>query len=239
MISSDKHTLVNLSRIWVGVSILISFLPALVVPETAALAWIISIGLLWIRANHVYINESYTAFCSINLLIIASFFSIISLSFGIVIGTQILGWTLALSVLAGLATPVLVYAAYQAAKKCPPLKLYEVRKGRIYPKAITRKVNIIVIGASTGAISLIAPYINGSETVAIFLMLFVPASSVLLVFYARHIIADLQYLKQEEHRLEKRYTFGNLEEIQAWRNRAWAPRLFRYFYTKVQLALRQ
>ena len=194
----------------------------------------------WLRSKHAYINESFTKFHDNNLFILISFISVISIAAISDIGLSMLDLPLLHSIAISLISPALMIAFYYQSKyrMRPPMN-YEVVGNRIYPKRAHQHVSPVAIGAATVLMAFSMPFLQESTGFAIFLILLLPAVSTLLMFYARNTIADLQQIKSEERRLGIRYTFGNLEEIQAWRNRAWAPRLFRYFYTKLQSAFGQ
>jgi hypothetical protein len=194
----------------------------------------------WLRAKYTYINESFTRFYDGILFILISFISFIFFGATAYIANSVFGMRMPYSIALGLSLPALMVACYYYAKhKTPAPSSYEIRNNRIHPIQNPQRASPLAIDAAVAVSSLLIPFLQDSNLYAVFLILFLAASSLVVMFYVRNTIADLQQIKSEERRLGIRYTFGNLEEIQAWRNRAWAPRLFRYFYTKVQSALDQ
>ncbi|MBJ7223504.1 MULTISPECIES: hypothetical protein [unclassified Brenneria] len=240
MRTADLYSLIIITRLFLILIGVLCFtvsnlLPSLSIPMLALF------GLaFWLRAKYTYINESFTRFYDGILFILIFFISSIFFGATTYIANSMLGMSLSSSITLGLSLPILMGAYYFYAKyKIPAPSSYEIKNNRIYPIQNPQRASPLAIGAAVAISAVLFPFLQGSTLYAAFLILFLAAASLVVMFYARNTIADLQQIKSEEHRLGIRYTFGNLEEIQAWRNRAWAPRLFRYFYTKLQSAFGQ
>ncbi|WP_143515251.1 hypothetical protein [Pseudomonas putida] len=101
---------------------------------------------------------------------------------------------------------------------------YEIRDGRVHV-APRKETYVPPVWTAMGTLGggAVIPLMDEYPTVTLVISMTMPA---IVVMGAWRTVAGLAHLRAEERRKGVRYTFSNLEEIQAIRARSWAARLF-------------
>lgn len=234
MIASSTHSLFSVTRQWL---LLLVFLLGMLCMIQPVLTWLavaaFALACGW-RGYHAYQNESYSAYCALMLFQALSMMPSFALLLMVLLGTK-LGWPLPVCLALGSLPALLTFAVYRLVRagmvKQTP---YKIRGNRVYPSVKERKVNLVWLGAGLGITSLLMPQIRDVLASPIVMLILTSALSVVTVISIRGTIAALRQLKETERQNGYRYSFPNLEEIQALRSRSWPARAFIAFSNKLK-----
>ncbi|WP_323113789.1 hypothetical protein [Pseudomonas guariconensis] len=224
MIASDPYSTFNATRYVFLVIALGLYLPCLNYTWWSIPATALTLLLLFYRSKCIYTSRSYSQYCTYFTFQMFFMFSLLSGAFTFAVGTQHFDWQT--SSLAALCSPALTFITIyliSRIKITPPP--YEIRNDRVHSTSHKKTtVNAAVWSgvSASGAGALFPLFGEFPKTTLIGSILF---PSVIALGTWR-TLAGLAQLKSEEKRKGVRYTFSNLEEIQAIRARSWAARLF-------------
>ena len=186
-------------------------------------ALILSTLIAWERSQCAYISDSYSRFC---MQLITYLFSMAVFIFGThtyTLASAKWGWVL--GTLAFFAAQLLSVITYLLVShlKIRPLP-YEIHGGRVHVTSRRSSyVSPVWAGFFTVSSGAVSPLLDEYPTVTLVICMIMPSITIISIW---RTVAGLAHLRAEERRKGVRYTFSNLEEIQAIRARSWAARLF-------------
>ncbi|EKT4522514.1 hypothetical protein QEM13_001747 [Pseudomonas putida] len=186
-------------------------------------AMILAFIIFWQRSYCAYINNSYSHFCS--HLMFYVLFIVLSIFGTSTFSTGSEKWDRTVGSLLFLASVLLTAFTYFLVSrlKIAPMP-YEIRDGRVHV-APRKETYVPPVWTAMGTLGggAVIPLMDEYPTVTLMISMTMPA---IVVMGAWRTVAGLAHLRAEERRKGVRYTFSNLEEIQAIRARSWAARLF-------------
>lgn len=194
------------------------------------------IGLLLIKNFHcVYITESVTNCISFMLCLILIFFFAFSYIITFALINKYLITSLTTSFFIGLISPAVHATQYFHARSRKyfnsPFTISGSRVKTTYPKTVlSPRKHFVIIGACTGLISVIFPYLEKFE----FSLLFFGVSTLIgcayIFYYMRNAVSGLKQLKQHQKKGNIVLTFCNLEEIRELRSASWIGRSVQWIF---------
>ncbi|ORL60083.1 hypothetical protein B7H17_22745 [Pseudomonas putida] len=220
---SRIYEVFNVTRYCMLFAVACLYLTGLVAEWAEMPATILAVIIFWQRCRCVYISDSYSHFCShlmFHLLFIFLFiFGVSTFSTGSEKWDRTVG---SLLLLASVLLTALTYFLVSRLKIAP--MPYEIRDGRVHV-APRKETYVPPVWTAMGTLGggAVIPLMDEYPTVTLVISMTMPA---IVVMGAWRTVAGLAHLRAEERRKGVRYTFSNLEEIQAIRARSWAARLF-------------
>ncbi|EAN8120822.1 hypothetical protein ODI84_05785 [Pseudomonas putida] len=235
MPSSRIYEVFKLTRYGMLFEVACLFLAHLICDWPLALVIILSFLIFWTRSQCAYISNSYSAFCTYSLFQIFFLILFIPGSYILSPAPQKEGWptgTLLIGVL--LAITAISYLLISRLNITPVP--YEIRDGRVHV-APRREAYVPPVWAAMGTLGGGAVVSLMDEYPTVTLMVCMALPTIVMIGIWR-TVAGLAHLRAEERRKGVRYTFSNLEEIQAIRARSWAARLFIALNNAIGIRLR-
>ncbi|EKT4468568.1 hypothetical protein QEL93_004003 [Pseudomonas putida] len=223
MVSPGPYFIFNGTRYGLLAMALMLYIPCVEHPWATVPVTVIYSFLLWERSVCAYTNCSYSRYGVYFLFQSLFLFCLVFWVWALYLDAEVGGQMLNALVLIALLGPTMLVYALVSRWKITPLP-YEIRGDRVHvaPRKSTfvSPVLIAMLTLSSGAIS---PLMDAYPTVTLVVAMSMPA---IIIVCCWRTIAGLTHLRAEERRKGVRYTFSNLEEIQAIRARSWAARLF-------------
>ncbi|UBM25851.1 hypothetical protein K8374_02265 [Pseudomonas sp. p1(2021b)] len=211
------------------------FLAHLMCDWPLALIIVLSLLIFWTRSQCAYVSDSYSAFCTYSLFQI--FFLILFIPGACILSTapKKEGWpigTLLVGVL--LAITAISYLLISRLNISPVP--YEIRDGRVHV-APRKETYVPPVWTAMGTLGggAVVSLMDEYPTVTLIICMALPTIVIIGIW---RTVAGLAHLRAEERRKGVRYTFSNLEEIQAIRARSWAARLFIALNNAIGIRLR-
>ncbi|MEB3901523.1 hypothetical protein WCE02_08345 [Pseudomonas juntendi] len=186
-------------------------------------ALIASAFILWTRSQCAYVSDSYSYFCVQLIIYLFSMFVFIFGTYTYTLASARWGWFLGF--LLFFAAQLLTGMTYVLASRLKLKTLpYEIRDGRVHVTSRrSHYVSPVWAGLSTLSSGAVGPLLTEYPTATLVMCIILPSIVIISIW---RTVAGLAHLRAEERRKGVRYTFSNLEEIQAIRARSWAARLF-------------
>ncbi|UBM23616.1 hypothetical protein K8374_14555 [Pseudomonas sp. p1(2021b)] len=220
---SDAYALFKATRYGMIFTLICLLIASLESEWMSAPALVLSIFIAWERSQCAYVSNSYSRFC---IQLITYLFSMDVFIFGAhtyTLASAKWGWILGTLVFfsAQLLTGMTYVLASRLKLKTLP---YEIRDGRVHVTSRrSRYVSPVWVGFCTLGSGAVGQLLTEYPTATLVMCIVLPSIVIISIW---RTVAGLAHLRAEERRKGVRYTFSNLEEIQAIRARSWAARLF-------------
>ncbi|HGY9627733.1 TPA: hypothetical protein ACOJM5_004146 [Pseudomonas putida] len=220
---SDAYAVFKATRYGMIFTLICLLIASLESEWMSAPALALSIFIAWERSQCAYVSDSYSRFC---IQLITYLFSMAVFIFGAhtyTLASAKWGWIL--GTLAFCSAQLLSVITYFLVSqlKIKPLP-YEIHDGRVHVTSRRSSyVSPVWVGFCTASSGAVSPLLEEYPTATLVICMIMPSIMIISIW---RTVAGLAHLRAEERRKGVRYTFSNLEEIQAIRARSWAARLF-------------
>lgn len=205
-------------------------------PSELRLLGVALIGLLLIKYVHcAYITESFTRCMSFMLNLLLFFVSAFSYVITSALINEYLITSLTTSFVIGFISPAVHAIQYLHARSRKyfnsPFTISESRIKTTYPKnVLSPRKHFVIVGACTGLISIIFPYLEKFEFTLLFFGVSTLIGCTYIFYYMRNTVSGLKQLIQHQKKANIILTFCNLEEIRELRNASWIGRSVRWIF---------
>lgn len=180
----------------------------------------------------VYVCESFTIYMTSLLATGVGIFSILSCTAAYLAAARFLGEASAAAFLLGfIPAGVTCLAYWLLAKGKPSFHPFEYEGIKVRPRSegkqkVATSYNPVLIAGITTLAASVFTNMAGALTAGMVGMFGLMATSVTLLFYARHTLRGLRILRAQEKAMPVPYTFMQIDDIRQARSRWWLSRLF-------------